>query len=93
MVLKIELFSEPRIAPANFSALQNLVRAAFGQRRKTLGNALAAYFGQPRGAIESWLRSERIDPTRRGETLAVDEFIALAAASRSCAFLPAKTDS
>jgi 16S rRNA (adenine1518-N6/adenine1519-N6)-dimethyltransferase len=93
MVLKIELFSEPRIAPADFSALQNLVRAAFGQRRKTLGNALAAYFGQPRGAIESWLRSERIDPTRRGETLAVDEFIALAAASRSCAFLPAKTDS
>jgi len=92
MVLKIELFSEPRIAPADFPALQNLVRAAFGQRRKTLGNALAAYFGQPRGAIESWLRSEEIDPTRRGETLTVDEFIALAAASRPYDFLPAKSD-
>lgn len=84
-VLKIELFSEPRIAPADFPALQNLLRAAFGQRRKTLGNALAAYFGQSRGQIESWLRSESIDPARRGETLTVDEFITLAGASRRCA--------
>jgi 16S rRNA (adenine1518-N6/adenine1519-N6)-dimethyltransferase len=66
-------------------ALQNLLRAAFGQRRKTLGNALAAYFGQSRGQIESWLRSESIDPARRGETLTVDEFITLAGASRRCA--------
>jgi len=84
-VLKIELFSEPRIAPADFLALQNLLRAAFGQRRKTLGNALAAYFGQSRGQIESWLRSESIDPARRGETLTVDEFITLSGASRRCA--------
>jgi len=83
-VLKIELFSEPRIAPADFPALQNLLRAAFGQRRKTLGNALAAYFRQSRGQIESWLRSESIDPARRGETLTVDEFITLAGASRRC---------
>lgn len=93
MALKIELFSEPRIAPTHFPALENLLRAAFGQRRKTLGNALAAYFRQPRNVIESWLRSEGIDPTRRGETLTVDEFIALAAASRAnAAFLPAEAD-
>jgi 16S rRNA (adenine1518-N6/adenine1519-N6)-dimethyltransferase len=90
-VLKIDLFSEPRIAPADFPALRNLLRAAFGQRRKTLGNALAAHFRQPRGEIESWLRSEGIDAARRGETLNVDEFIALAAASRP-AFLSAETD-
>jgi 16S rRNA (adenine1518-N6/adenine1519-N6)-dimethyltransferase len=92
MVLKFHLFAEPRIAPGDFPALQNLLRAAFGQRRKTLGNALQAYFGQPRGEIESWLRSEKIDPARRGETLSVDEFIALAVASRRCAFLPAESD-
>jgi 16S rRNA (adenine1518-N6/adenine1519-N6)-dimethyltransferase len=85
-VLKFQLFAEPRIAPGDSPALQNLLRAAFGQRRKTLGNALQAYFGQARGEIESWLRSEKIDPSRRGETLSVDEFIALAIASRRCAF-------
>ena len=91
MVLKIELFPKPRISPADFPTLRNLVRAAFGQRRKTLGNALAAYFGQARGEIDSWLRSEEIDPARRGETLTVDEFITLAAASRHCTFFPAET--
>ena len=92
MVLKFQLFPEPRVAPADFPALRNLLRAAFGQRRKTLGNALAAYFGQARGEIDSWLRSEKIDPARRGETLSVDEFIALAAAPRRCADPPARTD-
>ena len=92
MVLKFQLFPEPRIAPGDFPALKNLLRAAFGQRRKTLGNALQAYFGQPRREIESWLRSEKIEPARRGETLSVDEFIALAVAPRRCAFPPAQTD-
>jgi 16S rRNA (adenine1518-N6/adenine1519-N6)-dimethyltransferase len=77
-VLKIELFSEPRIAQADLPALQRLVRAAFGQRRKTLANALAAYVGHERAQIEKWLRDEKIDPARRGETLTVDEFIGLA---------------
>ena len=35
-VLKIELFSEPLIAANEMPALRGLVRAAFGQRRKTL---------------------------------------------------------
>ncbi len=40
-VLKIELFSEPLIAANEMPALSGLVRAAFGQRRKTLSNALS----------------------------------------------------
>ncbi|HEX7231892.1 MAG TPA: 16S rRNA (adenine(1518)-N(6)/adenine(1519)-N(6))-dimethyltransferase RsmA [Candidatus Binatia bacterium] len=91
MVLKFQLFPEPRIALGDFPALQHLLRAAFGQRRKTLGNALQAYFGQPRGEIETWLRSEKIDPRRRGETLSVDEFIALAIAARRCVLPLAQT--
>lgn len=51
-----------------------LIDAAFGQRRKTLHAALKKTV--PAGAFEA----AGIDPTRRGETLTIDEFVALAQA-------------
>lgn len=45
-----------------------VVKAAFGQRRKTLGNALRPL------VMASTLQSLEIDPGRRGETLSVEEF-------------------
>ncbi|OZG59749.1 dimethyladenosine transferase [Bifidobacterium lemurum] len=53
-----------------------LIDAAFGQRRKTLHAALKHEL--PSEAFET----AGIDPTRRGETLTVTEFAALAAAAR-----------
>jgi 16S rRNA (adenine1518-N6/adenine1519-N6)-dimethyltransferase len=81
-VLKIELFPEPLIASAEWPALEDLVRAAFGQRRKTLGNALSRCLQGDRGEIEKFLRCQDVDPRRRGETLGVGEFIKLARAAR-----------
>jgi 16S rRNA (adenine1518-N6/adenine1519-N6)-dimethyltransferase len=49
-----------------------VVAAAFGQRRKTLRNALAAI------ADETALRGANIDPSVRGETLSVADFVRLA---------------
>ncbi|QOL33205.1 16S rRNA (adenine(1518)-N(6)/adenine(1519)-N(6))-dimethyltransferase RsmA [Bifidobacterium eulemuris] len=54
----------------------HLIDAAFGQRRKTLHAALKHEV--PGEAFES----AGIDPTRRGETLTVTEFAALAAAAQ-----------
>ncbi|NEG55634.1 16S rRNA (adenine(1518)-N(6)/adenine(1519)-N(6))-dimethyltransferase RsmA [Bifidobacterium platyrrhinorum] len=51
-----------------------LIDAAFGQRRKTLHAALKKTV--PAGAFEA----AGIDPTRRGETLTIGEFTALAGA-------------
>ena len=51
-----------------------LIDAAFGQRRKTLHAALKKIV--PSEAFEK----VGIDPTRRGETLTIDEFVALARA-------------
>lgn len=78
MVLKIALHPTPRAPAGDLSLLRGLVRAAFGQRRKTLGNALGAWLKRERAEIEAWLWQEEIDPRRRGETLSVDEFIRLA---------------
>jgi 16S rRNA (adenine1518-N6/adenine1519-N6)-dimethyltransferase len=82
-VLKIELFPEPLVTASEIPILRGLVRAAFGQRRKTLGNALTAWLKSDGSAIETLLQSQGIDPRRRGETLSIDEFIKLARAAQS----------
>lgn len=64
----------------------HMVRAAFGQRRKTLINALmrapASFnlgFGmEDRAKVEALLARAGIDPARRGETLSLAEFARLA---------------
>ncbi len=49
-----------------------IVAAAFGQRRKTLRNALSGVVS------EEVLRAAGCDPQARGETLSVEQFVALA---------------
>lgn len=77
-ILKIELYSRPRLDMAETTLLHGLLRAAFGQRRKTLINALTGQLQRSRNEIETLLRDAALDPMRRGETLAVEEFIRLA---------------
>jgi 16S rRNA (adenine1518-N6/adenine1519-N6)-dimethyltransferase len=64
----------PRPAPlaADIRKLERVTEAAFGQRRKMLRQSL-----KPLGG-ETLLTSVGIDPTRRAETLSVEEFVALA---------------
>jgi 16S rRNA (adenine1518-N6/adenine1519-N6)-dimethyltransferase len=55
-----------------------VVKAAFGQRRKALGNALSAGLGIDKVRVQEVLRATGIDPGRRGETLSLEEFAAIA---------------
>jgi 16S rRNA (adenine1518-N6/adenine1519-N6)-dimethyltransferase len=88
-ILKLELYPEPLIAAEELPLLRGLVRSAFGQRRKTLGNALLRWLQRDRSEIESFLRSKGIDPVRRGETLSVEEFLALSRALKASPLLAA----
>jgi 16S rRNA (adenine1518-N6/adenine1519-N6)-dimethyltransferase len=56
-----------------------VIDAAFGQRRKTLRAALAGWAGSPADA-ERVLRAAGIDPSARGETLAIADFARVAQA-------------
>jgi 16S rRNA (adenine1518-N6/adenine1519-N6)-dimethyltransferase len=56
---------------------RRLVKAGFGQRRKTLRNALEAARVAPPERLAAALASAGIDPGRRGETLTVAEWVAL----------------
>ena len=54
------------------------IKAAFGQRRKTLANALAAGFpALDRAQIEGAIRACGFEPTIRGEKLDIAGFTAL----------------
>ena len=65
----------PAEAPdgVRLATLERLTAAAFGQRRKMLRQSLKGVLG-----AEAALEAIGIDPTRRAETVSVDEWVALA---------------
>jgi 16S rRNA (adenine1518-N6/adenine1519-N6)-dimethyltransferase len=90
-ILKIELYSEPLVPVEELALLRGLVRSAFGQRRKTLANALRAWLKQDRENIDDFLRSEGIDPRRRGETLRLEDFRRLTGALKARSWRPVES--
>jgi 16S rRNA (adenine1518-N6/adenine1519-N6)-dimethyltransferase len=79
-VVRLEPLAAPRAHLAGTEAFDRTVRAAFGQRRKTLQNALANA-GLPE--VPQALAAASIDGSRRAETLSVEEFDQLAEAFAS----------
>lgn len=71
-VARLVPLAAARPAIADEALFVRIVSAAFGQRRKTLRNALSAV------CDESALRTSGIDPGARGETLSVTDFVRLA---------------
>jgi 16S rRNA (adenine1518-N6/adenine1519-N6)-dimethyltransferase len=70
-------FVPARAAVADPARFRKLVKAGFGQRRKTLANALRAVRLATPEAMAAALEAAGIDPRRRGETLTVEEWAAL----------------
>ena len=77
-VIKLVPLAQPRTPIANDKHYSAVVHAAFGQRRKTLRNALKAMWADQE--VDAALVATAIDGMRRGETLDIAEFGALAAA-------------
>lgn len=78
-IIKLERRDQPAVKVTDQKVFFSLVKAAFGQRRKTLLNALANS-GFPLNK-EQWLKllkATPIEPQRRGETLSLEEFALLA---------------
>ena len=71
-VARLTPLGAARPALSDAALFAQLVAAAFGQRRKTLRNALSAM------CDEEALRLAGIDPAARGETLSIADFVRLA---------------
>ncbi len=77
-VVKIELYAQSPIPENLIPVFFRLAKAGFGQKRKTLRNALSAGLGWPKEQAESLLAAADIDPQRRAETLSLAEWGELA---------------
>jgi 16S rRNA (adenine1518-N6/adenine1519-N6)-dimethyltransferase len=79
-VVRLVKRQEPEVKVDDEELFFTLVRGAFGQRRKTLANALAGakiFPGWTRSTWEEVLKRAGIDPRCRGEILGLEEFAAL----------------
>lgn len=76
-VLRLKMLDSPSVAANDEELFFKTVRAAFSQRRKTLLNCLSSYFSVPKQELSESLLKINIEPSRRGETLSIEEFAAV----------------
>ncbi|MBE9532348.1 MAG: ribosomal RNA small subunit methyltransferase A [Proteobacteria bacterium] len=77
-LISLEVLDAPRVEVKNEEFYKRVVRCAFNQRRKTLANSLKALCPDKEKVLSA-LEASHIEPGRRGETLRLEEFSALAA--------------
>ena len=75
-IVKIKCYENKPFEADDEKLLRRVIKAAFGQRRKTLNNALKA-LNLPKEELDKALQRAGIDAARRGETLSVEEFVCL----------------
>ncbi len=78
LVIRLKLREKPWVELLNPDFFFKVVKAAFGQRRKTLLNALSAGLSMPKDKILEALEAVEIAPNLRGEALTIEAFARLA---------------
>ena len=77
-VLKLAIRKERPVDLIDEKSFFACIKAGFGQRRKTLLNSLTGVNGLPKEDIKEILEAAGIEPSRRAETLDINEFAAIA---------------
>lgn len=77
-VIRLDIRTEKPVALDNEEAFFSVIKAGFGQRRKTLLNSLTGVYGMSKDEVSCIMNEAEIDPKRRAETLTMEEFSALA---------------
>ena len=76
-ILSIEIYPQPLIRAEILHTFFKLIKAGFGQKRKTLRNSLSAGLHIAPVTAEELLVKVNIDPKRRAETLSIEEWESL----------------
>ncbi|HIX33458.1 16S rRNA (adenine(1518)-N(6)/adenine(1519)-N(6))-dimethyltransferase [Gemmiger sp. An120] len=79
-VIRLEVHPEPPVPVPDEAAYFRLVRAAFGQRRKTAANAISAGLGLPKAQVTAAMEQAGLPATARPEQLTLEQFAALSRA-------------
>ena len=73
-VLRLKMLDEPRVKVEDEELLFKVIRASFGQRRKTLANGLSGGLGLDKQTITEIIKKCGFSETVRGETLSLEDF-------------------
>ncbi len=76
-VLRLDVRAQPLVPEALREAFFRVVRAGFGQKRKTLRNSLAAGLSLPPAQVAEALQAAGISPQARAQELDVPEWVVL----------------
>ena len=79
-MIRLEVHPEPPVPVPDEAAYFRLVRAAFGQRRKTAANAISAGLGLPKAQVTAAMEQAGLPATARPEQLTLEQFAALSRA-------------
>lgn len=79
-VIRLRIRPNPPVEVRDEAAMFRLIRAAFGQRRKTLANSLTGA-GLSKAQAAAALDAAAVPPTARAEQLSLEQFAALADAA------------
>lgn len=76
-VIACDVYEKSPYQPKDEKLFFQVIKASFGQRRKTLSNALCGG-GFAKSIVQEALAASKIDAKRRGETLSIAEYVQLA---------------
>jgi 16S rRNA (adenine1518-N6/adenine1519-N6)-dimethyltransferase len=76
-ILRIDLKDEVPLMPKERDSFFRMVQAGFSERRKQLHNSLAHGLHRKNADVQLWLLAANIDPSRRAETLSIEDWLRL----------------
>ena len=76
-ILRIDLKDEVPLTPRQRDSFFRLVQAGFSERRKQLHNSLAHGLHRKNADLQPLLLAAKIDPSRRAETLSIEDWLRL----------------
>ena len=76
-IVRVDLYPEPSLSGDERAWFFTLAHAGFAEKRKMLHNSLARNLHIPQQRVADWLAAAGIEPTRRAETLSLDDWLRL----------------
>src|SRR5436309_7099055 len=76
-ILRIEVHEQAPLSAPEWNSFFRVVQAGFSARRRQLHNSLTSCLHHKNEDVRAWLAAAHIDPTRRAETLSIEEWIQL----------------
>jgi 16S rRNA (adenine1518-N6/adenine1519-N6)-dimethyltransferase len=76
-ILRVDVHDHVPLAQAERDGFFRVVQAGFAERRKQLHNSLTHHLHRKNEEVRASLAAANIDPSRRAETLNIDEWLLL----------------